>query len=462
MRAGNAFIEVTPRFWAGVVGFTILGYLSMTRSFAYLGVRALNVFIGEVVLGLFLLTRTRDILGKWAGALTTKARLSQFSWSYYLFLGYGVAQLLRGIVAGYSPLTALQNLVFNVYPLYIFIGVWLGSLYPNYLGKFIRLLAWVNGVYGLLYLAVLDPLSGGASSAGDDQIALFGQPAGSALSILGLLCFETRLRRASLPLLLNAFMMLALMVRAEWLGFAIGFAIWGILSRKLGKMLIGAGAIIVLLGAGYLADFSMPAPSGRGGQISTRDVIGRGLSAIDPEVASGYSESAAITAGTVEWRKTWWEAIWNSVHETDTGTLFGHGYGFPIADLVTYLKNGNIRTPHNIFFFCLAHGGWIGVILFFAFQLTIFRLHWLTYKLTKQPFGMAYLAMCVSGACFGNFFETPFGAIPYYLITGLAIAPLQAKAEQAYVSSRFKNYSHQQAHVYGLELFHGATGRSAP
>jgi hypothetical protein len=429
MRARNAFINVPPRFWACAVGFTTLGYLSMTRSFAYLGVRALNLFIGEIVLGLFLLTRAKDILGKWAGALMTKAQLSQFSWAYYLFLGYGIVALLRGIVAGHSTLTALQNLVFNVYPLYIFIGLWVGGLYPDYLGKFFRLLAWLNGAYGLIYIIVLGRMTNSNFPVGDNQIEVFGQPAGSALSILGLLCFETRLRRASLPLLLNAFVMLALMVRGEWLGFAVGFVIWGIFSRRLGKILVGAGAIIILLGAGHVADFSMPAPSGRGGQISTRDVIGRCLSAVDPENASRYSESADATAGTVEWRKTWWKAIWDSVHETNTGILFGHGYGFPIADLVTYLKNENIRTPHNIFFFCLAHGGWIGVVLFFAFQLTIFRLHWLTYRLTKQPFGMAYLAMCVSSACFGNFFETPFGAVPYYLITGLAVAPLVSRRE---------------------------------
>jgi len=426
MLARNTFFDFTPRFWAIAVGFTMLGYLSMTRSFAYLGVRALNIYVGEVVLGLFLLSRTKDILGKWASALTTKAQLGQLSWAYYLFLGYGVVELLRGIVEGYSPFTAFQNLVFNVYPLYIFIGLWVGSLYPNYLGKFFMLLAWVNGVYGLLYIIVLDPMTQVDSPIGDDYVALFGQPAGSAVAILGLLCFETRLRRAFLPLLLNAFTLLALMVRAEWLGFAIGFAIWGILSRRLGKTLVVAGAIIVLLGAGYAADFSIPAPSGRGGQISTKDVIGRGLSAIAPEIASGYSESAVTSAGTVEWRRTWWKAIWDSVHETNTGILFGHGYGFPIAELVTYLENQVIRTPHNIFYFCLAHGGWVGVILFFAFQLTILRLHWMTYKITKQPFGIAFLAMCVSGAFFGNFFETPFGAVPYYLITGLAIVTAPA------------------------------------
>jgi len=67
---------------------------------------------------------------------------------------------------------------------------------------------------------------------------------------------------------------------------------------------------------------------------------------------------------------------------------------------------------------------------------------------------MAYLAMCVSGACFGNFFETPFGAIPYYLITGLAIAPLQQKRSRLMFPVALKITSHQQAHVYGLELFH--------
>ena len=36
-----------------VVGFLLLGYLSMSRSFAYFGVPALKVFIGEVVLGAF-------------------------------------------------------------------------------------------------------------------------------------------------------------------------------------------------------------------------------------------------------------------------------------------------------------------------------------------------------------------------------------------------------------------------
>ena len=43
--------------WPGVAGFLFTGYLAMARSFAYLGVPPL--FIGEIVLGAFLLLKPR-------------------------------------------------------------------------------------------------------------------------------------------------------------------------------------------------------------------------------------------------------------------------------------------------------------------------------------------------------------------------------------------------------------------
>ena len=427
----SRFEGTTAKFWAFTAGFILLGYLCMGRSFAYLGIKPLNLFIGEMVLGLFLVTKSREIVGRWLGSMVNEVSFSQTAWIYYLFASYGVIELLRGLTYDYPVFTALQNLVFNVYPLYLFIGLWLGIRYPNYLQRFVRWLAWGHGVYGVLYIAVLNPLSWNEAVMAGEDVPLFGQPGGSPIAILGLLCFESKFQRMAIPLLLNAFVLLGIQVRAEWLGFGLGFLIWGLLSRKVGGMLAGAGAIAVLLAVGYVADFSIPGPAGRGGTISTRDIIGRGLSAFDAESASKYTDSADSTAGTVEWRKKWWEAIWNSVHETNLRTLFGHGYGFPITDLVTYLSSEDtLRSPHNIFFFCLGYGGWIGVILFFTFQLALLRLHWLTYQVTKIPFGIVFLPTCIAVAFFSNFFETPFGAIPYYLITGLAISPLLATQQR--------------------------------
>lgn len=86
--------------------------------------------------------------------------------------------------------------------------------------------------------------------------------------------------------------------------------------------------------------------------------------------------------------------------------------------------SGTLRTPHNIFFYALGYGGWIGVALFFLLQVSLARLLLRAYRVTGQPFGLVFWAMSLSLAFFGNFFETPFGAIPFYLLTGLAIAPV--------------------------------------
>ncbi len=42
--------------------------------------------------------------------------------SLLLFILYGGFEVLYGLYSGYSPLTALQNLVFNIYPVYFFCG----------------------------------------------------------------------------------------------------------------------------------------------------------------------------------------------------------------------------------------------------------------------------------------------------------------------------------------------------
>jgi hypothetical protein len=49
---------------------------------------------------------------------------------------------------------------------------------------------------------------------------------------------------------------------------------------------------------------------------------------------------------------------------------------------------------------------------------------WRAYCRTGQPFGICYWVMILTWAHFDNFFETPFGAIPFYLLIGMAVGPL--------------------------------------
>jgi len=102
-----------------------------------------------------------------------------------------------------------------------------------------------------------------------------------------------------------------------------------------------------------------------------------------------------------------WLAIWNSALEDGHAAVLGHGYGFPLGDLVPYLAGQFIRTPHNEFFFA-----WIyrldSVALFFAFEVGILTLLWKVNRTTGKPFGVPFW---VAMMAYGMFF--PLGESPY-------------------------------------------------
>jgi O-antigen ligase len=93
--------------------------------------------------------------------------------------------------------------------------------------------------------------------------------------------------------------------------------------------------------------------------------------------------------------------------------------------LEPYLRHvEDLRTPHNVFYFALGYTGWIGVALFFGFQAALAVTLWRAWRASGQPFGIVLWMMAIIGGLVGNAFETPFGAIPFYLLTGMAAAEL--------------------------------------
>jgi O-antigen ligase len=106
---------------------------------------------------------------------------------------------------------------------------------------------------------------------------------------------------------------------------------------------------------------------------------------------------------------------------------FGHGYGFDLFGLapeeVRAGQDEEIRTPHSVFFYALGHTGWVGVGLFAVLQITILRLLWRAFRLSGQPAGVVFWVMGMSMACFEQSFDTPYRAIPFYLLVGMAMAP---------------------------------------
>jgi hypothetical protein len=424
--------------WSKTVAFLTLGYFCLSRSFAYLGIPPWSLFVGEVVLAYFLLWGPVTPRGRWPWVAMKDPWLRRLVQIFLVLFVYGIFQVIRGMLQGYPRFAAVRDLAFNYYPLYLFLGVWVGLRSSGFLPKLLRVLAWFNGLYGLTFILFLSNVAWTIPGVSKEvaEVRVFGQPLGSAIALIGLLAFERNLWRVWHVFLLNLFVLLGMQIRGEWLAFAVGLLLWGWLTKRLRRVVVAGVYVIVLIGLMYAVDLEFPGPETRGaGTISVRDLVGRGLAPIDSDLASDYTESYQDAENTTLWRTVWWAEIVVAVHESATRALLGFGYGFPLGDLVPYLAGEFIRTPHNFFLYSLGYTGWLGVILFLAFQAELVRLLWRTWKQTGQCFGILFWATSLVFGAFTAFFEAPYGAIPFYLVIGCAIASVRSSGDGRWSST---------------------------
>ena len=406
----------------------LIGNLAMTRSFAHIGIAPL--FIAELSIGLILLLRPSVFLGHWLRSLVKDGPLTVLAYSALIFVAYGAFQCLRGLAGDY-PKIALQNFAFHFYVVFLFAGIWLGTQRADLLPKIVRWGSWIIGTYGVLYLLVFADASDPSTLPETNKVSLFGQPHGCGLMIVGLLVYERKWRSALVPLMLNSFAMLGNQVRAEWLAFAAAVLAFALLTAQVKRLAIVSFALAGLLFVGLVLDFRVKAPSGRGGDISVREIAGRAIASFDEKTATKLTPRAKSYSSTVSWRTGWWKNIYASVHESPFTSLLGHGYSFAIWEL--HPENiPRVRTPHNIAVFCLAYGGWIGVIIFYTFYVILGLTCLRSFLTTGDPFGCCFWVGYTVWAPFDNLMESPYGAIPFYLLCGIYLAPLLgAKSRQS-------------------------------
>jgi hypothetical protein len=421
-----------------------MGYLCMGRTFAYFGVPMLHLFVGEVVLVLFFLFGPRAGRGAWLWQAIDESVFRRFRRIFIFFLIFGLCQALRGIYLGHPALLAARDLALNYYPFYFFLGLWVGLTAPGYLQRFFRTAAWANGVYGMCFILLFSriPWSFAGFSKETVPVQVFGPPEFSAVILIGLLSFEREVQAVWSLLLLNAAVLVGMLIRAEWMAFAIGLVLWAHITKNLTRTLWLGVAVVLLLGVMYVTNFTIPGPEMRGGTISAQELVARVIAPVNADAAGQFSSDDAdlrMYEANALWRTVFWSEIWSSIHEDTSRAIFGYGYGYPLNDLVPDLAGETTRTPHNVFFYVLAYTGWVGVAIFAWFQLALARMLWKVFQARNTAFGIVCWASLMVFAMFTPFFEVPQGAIPFYLLTGCACAGLLdagARHGQLRVSNR--------------------------
>ena len=94
--------------WSKWVLFLLVGYSLTGRSFAYLGIPPAKLFIGDLTLAAFIFLRPRKLFDPWLKALTKGGPLGPFAWILLASIAYGIFEVIRGVLIGFSPLTAIK------------------------------------------------------------------------------------------------------------------------------------------------------------------------------------------------------------------------------------------------------------------------------------------------------------------------------------------------------------------
>ncbi len=167
--------------------FLLVGFALTGRSFAYLGIPPAKLFISDLTLAAFVFLRPRKLFDPWIQALTRGGPLGPFAWVLLASVAYGVFEVIRGVLAGFSPIVALENLVFNIYPIYLFLGIWVGTRRPELLLRYVQVFAVCFCVYAPAYLLFLHNVK--LAMPGSDGVTVFGQAGNGGFIVLG--CFAS-------------------------------------------------------------------------------------------------------------------------------------------------------------------------------------------------------------------------------------------------------------------------------
>ncbi|WP_245588652.1 O-antigen ligase family protein [Deinococcus pimensis] len=428
-----------PTLALGLLGLTLLGYATLGRGFAYVGVAPL--FIGEITLALCLaatvlatrwtaLLRSPVVLLLLAymavGAAATVPYVGRYGldalrdaalWYYALFAVLVAALLLqRGLVVEAARRYARLVPLFLIWmPIAVVIDQVARGVIPPFPGSSVSLLD-VKGGDVAVHLAVV-----------------------AGLLVLGL---GPRLY----PRLVGH--------GREWLWWVLWLAAAAIpvFRVRAGLIAIAAALLLIVLlrpGSRWGKPFAVVSltvflffASGISLSFgSSRYVISADTLLLNLRSITGSTGNEARD-GSRRWRLQWWNDITDyTVHGPYFWTGKGYGVNLADADGFQVYDDGSLRSPHSVHYNVLARSGVPGLVVWAALQLT-FALSLLVAYFRASSRGQdlwarlnlwvlaSWLAFMVN-ASFDVFLEGPQGGIWFWSLFGFGVALLEAQRREA-------------------------------
>jgi hypothetical protein len=422
--------------WRWLCLVLLLGYIVLTRGFAYISLPAGGVplFVGELVLLVCLAAIPHGrTLGGFLALPSTRWLLA--------WLVLGVAWLVASL--GRYQVMAVRDAALFYYAAYAYVGYAFVARRSD-ASALLRLLAVAfvaHAIYAITYKMVPFDVEGLSPYApGSDFPLLTYRPDANAAHLAGGVVLAMLLGehfrwpavvRWSLALVQFA-LFVTQSVRAAYVGFLllVVLLVWLGRVREVARMGLVLSAFVVALAIAALVGGDQLERLG----ISPVRLWEEVASIADVGGTSSYAYAdSEISQLNTQWRLEFWAIVWRDNTRDAATFLLGRGFGPDLTTDTLFTGDGDRpnRYPHNVAVSLFARMGVVGILLWGAFHLSAWlgilrgirasRLRGDRWMEDALVFLVGYVATVLGTALFGVILESPFGGVLYYFLIGATL-----------------------------------------
>ncbi len=396
--------------WGGILA----GYLAMGRPFAYLGVPPL--FISEGYLAWQMLRNRHNWIGQFVDDVL---KLEPLSSAIALNLVWGLVEVFRCLYLGRDPIEIFRTFALSYYPIYLLVGIAIGRDWSA--TQFVRV--WK------IVLMLYCPYTIFSNIFPDGLGSFTGFPGLSAIMPVTVLALwpylrTWRLRHVAFLATCYPVIFISGNGRGWMLGLLAGI-IMVMVASQMNMVRLALNAVVVLIVLTVIGPYATT-PSGNH-PLDPVSHAAKMIAAFDTELAAnilkkrgyaGEADTIFIAAATAKWRQEIWRGAIHSLNTTELWAL-GQGGGASLREFVP--DHQDVHTPHNFTVFCLYYVGLIGLVVFVLLLTALFLsargIQDLAFRSMLQGTIAAALLVGLTSDCF----ETPYAAVPFYLLCGLLL-----------------------------------------